>query len=183
MATKRITGTVLFRRDNDYNYAKKGETFIPDNGEVCLVDTAKKGLCVIIGDGVSNYNKLVGNGYANDIFVRDYYYNPEDEKFYKNYKSDVYTDEVEGNSNRIYIDKNNPNNIYCYNGYIFIQIGGKGVEIPLASSEAPGILKLYDTTGFATDGAMTQRATTEELHKKVSASVVEGSETIIFSFG
>ena len=42
--------------------------------------------------------------------------------------------------------------------------------------------KLYKTTGNSEDGTMTQKSITEELGKKVSASVAEGSETIVFSF-
>ena len=41
---------IRLRRDNDYNYAKIKDTFIPASGEVCLVDTAKQGLCAVVGD-------------------------------------------------------------------------------------------------------------------------------------
>ena len=35
---------IRLRRDNDYNYAKIKDTFVPAKGEPCLVDTAKKAL-------------------------------------------------------------------------------------------------------------------------------------------
>ena len=46
MATKRVEAIFKLRRDNDYNYEKVKDTFIPAKGEVCLVDTARLGLCV-----------------------------------------------------------------------------------------------------------------------------------------
>ena len=39
-----FNGILRLRRDNDYNYARIENTFIPANGEVCLVDTANMGL-------------------------------------------------------------------------------------------------------------------------------------------
>mgnify|MGYP004454448561 CR=1 FL=1 len=55
MAIKRVEAIFKLRRDNDYNYEKVKDTFIPAKGEACLVDTVKQGLCVIVGDGVSTY--------------------------------------------------------------------------------------------------------------------------------
>ena len=43
-------------------------------------------------------------------------------------------------------------------------------------------MKLYDTTGANTDGSMTQKSVTENLNKKVSASIDTDTETITFSF-
>ena len=65
MATKRVEAIFKLRRDNDYNYEKVKDTFIPAKGEVCLVDTARLGLCVKVGDGVSTYGSLE---YVNTIF-------------------------------------------------------------------------------------------------------------------
>ena len=46
---------VALRRDNDYNYKKIENTFIPVNGEVCLVDVAGYGLRTKVGDGISTF--------------------------------------------------------------------------------------------------------------------------------
>lgn len=175
MAIEKIVRAVIAcRRDNDYNYAKVATTFIPKSGEICLVDTSRRGLCAIVGDGSTTYGQLVAKGYVNDIFVKAYFY---ENAFY----SDItHTDKLEGNINRIYIDLNNSSKIYYWNGERYISIGMG--ELPVASSEAAGILKLYKTTGNNEDGTMTQKSITDELHKKVSASVNLDSETITFSF-
>jgi hypothetical protein len=49
---------IRLRRDNDYNYAKIKDRFVPANGELCLVDTARDGLRVICGDGVTPFGEL-----------------------------------------------------------------------------------------------------------------------------
>lgn len=51
-------------------------------------------------------------------------------------------------------------------------------QLPYANSKEAGIVKLYDTVGDNIDGTMTQKAITEELKKKVGASI--DGETIIF---
>lgn len=65
------------RRDNDYNYNKIKDTFIPANGEVCLVDTARDGLRAVCGDGKTIFGELP---FMNDIIQKGYY---KDNKFYK----------------------------------------------------------------------------------------------------
>ena len=64
MNARIVQAVIKLRRDNDYNYQKNGDKFIPANGEVCLVDTARKGLCAVIGDGKTTFNKLE---YVNNI--------------------------------------------------------------------------------------------------------------------
>jgi hypothetical protein len=68
------------RRDNDYNYNKIKDTFIPQDGEVCLVDTAHEGLRAVCGDGKTPFAQLE---YMNNVFVKGYYSN---EIFYKDDK-------------------------------------------------------------------------------------------------
>ena len=70
MAIKTFEVVFKLRRDNDYNYEKVKDSFIPKKGEICLVDTARQGLCVIVGDGVSTYGSLE---YENTIFQRVYF--------------------------------------------------------------------------------------------------------------
>lgn len=166
MATKRVEVILKMRRDNDYNYAKVKDTFIPAKGEVCLVDTAKLGLCAVVGDGVSAYGSLE---YINTIFQKVTFVDG---------KPFVDGKEIEPNENKIYIDANNINDLYYYNGIEFILIGSG--SLPTASAETAGIMKLYTTTGNNTDGTMTQKAITDKLNTKVSASVVLEDEIAIF---
>ena len=44
---------IKIRRNNLYNYEKYQDSFIPENGELCLVDTPRTGLRVKCGDGVA----------------------------------------------------------------------------------------------------------------------------------
>jgi hypothetical protein len=55
---------IRLRRDNDYNYKKIKDTFIPENGEICLVDTARDGLRAVCGDGKTTFGELP---FINDI--------------------------------------------------------------------------------------------------------------------
>jgi hypothetical protein len=52
---KKFNAVLQLRRDNDYNYAKIAESFIPAKGEICLVDTARSGLRVVCGDGATPF--------------------------------------------------------------------------------------------------------------------------------
>lgn len=166
MAIKRVEAIFKLRRDNDYNYEKVKDTFIPAKGEVCLVDTARLGLCVKVGDGVSTYGSLE---YVNTIFQMVTFV--EDKAF-------INDKEITPNGNKIYIDANNTNDLYYYNGVEFVLIGPG--SLPTASAETAGIMKLYSTTGENVDGTMTQKAITDELNTKVSASVNLEDETVVF---
>lgn len=166
MATKRVEAIFKLRRDNDYNYEKVKDTFIPAKGEVCLVDTARLGLCVKVGDGVSTYGSLE---YVNTIFQMVTFVEG---------KAFVNDKEIAPSGNKIYIDANNTNDLYYYNGVEFVLIGPD--SLPAASAETAGIMKLYSTTGENVDGTMTQKAITDELNTKISASVNLEDETIVF---
>lgn len=166
MATKRVEAIFKLRRDNDYNYEKVKDTFIPAKGEVCLVDTARLGLCVKVGDGVSTYGSLE---YVNTIFQMVTFVEG---------KAFVNDKEIAPSGNKIYIDANNTNDLYYYNGVEFVLIGPG--SLPAASTETAGIMKLYSTTGENVDGTMTQKAITDELNTKISASVNLEDETIVF---
>lgn len=166
MAIKRVEAIFKLRRDNDYNYEKVKDTFIPAKGEVCLVDTARLGLCVKVGDGVSTYGSLE---YVNTIFQMVTFVEG---------KAFINDKEITPNGNKIYIDANNINDLYYYNGVEFVLIGPG--SLPTASAETAGIMKLYSTTGENMDGTMTQKAITDELNTKVSASVNLEDETVVF---
>lgn len=166
MATKRVEAIFKLRRDNDYNYEKVKDIFIPAKGEVCLVDTARLGLCVKVGDGVSTYGSLE---YVNTIFQMVTFVEG---------KAFINDKEITPSGNKIYIDANNTNDLYYYNGVEFVLIGPG--SLPTASAETAGIMKLYSTTGENVDGTMTQKAISDELNTKVSASVNLEDETIVF---
>ncbi len=68
--------------------------------------------------------------------------------------------------------------MYYYNGVEFVLIGPG--SLPTASAETAGIMKLYSTIGENVDGTMTQKAITDELNTKVSASVNLEDETVVF---
>ena len=174
MAIEKIVNAVIAcRRDNDYNYAKVATTFIPKSGEICLVDTSRQGLCAIVGDGSATYGDLLANGYVNDIFIKGFYLNGT---FYNVKENPTEVNILDKNVNKIYIDLNN-NNIYYYDGENFVLIGIG--NLPTASADTAGVVKMYNVTGSNEDGTMTQKSITEELEKKVEVSV--NGETVFFS--
>ena len=170
---KTINVVIACRRDNDYNYAKVATTFIPKSGEICLVDTSRQGLCAIVGDGSATYGDLLARGYVNDIFIKGFYQNGT---FYNVKENPTEANILDKNINKIYIDLNN-NNIYYYDGKNFVLIGIG--NLPTASADTAGVVKMYNVTGSNEDGTMTQKSITEELEKKVEVSV--NGETVFFS--
>ena len=171
---KIIKAVIACRRDNDYNYAKVATTFIPKSGEICLVDTSRQGLCAIVGDGSATYGDLLAKGYVNDIFIKGFYLNGT---FYNVKENPTDANILDKNINKIYIDLNNKNNIYYYDGENFVLIGIG--NLPTASADTAGVVKMYNVTGSNEDGTMTQKSITEELEKKVEVSV--NGETVFFS--
>ena len=171
---KTINVVIACRRDNDYNYAKVATTFIPKSGEICLVDTSRQGLCAIVGDGSATYGDLLAKGYVNDIFIKGFYLNGT---FYNVKENPTDVNILDKNVNKIYIDLNNKNNIYYYDGENFVLIGIG--NLPTASADTAGVVKMYNVTGSNEDGTMTQKSITEELEKKVEVSV--NGETVFFS--
>jgi hypothetical protein len=158
------------RRDNDYNYAKIKDTFVPANGEICLVDTARNGLRAICGDGVHTFAEL---DYMGEVIVKGYYYNG-------NFYSDIeHTTEVMGSEIKVYVDLHT-SNLYYFDGEHYQSVRGEG-PIPTATSTQAGVMKLYDTVGYNTDGTMTQKAITDELDDKVELELKEDEELIIFT--
>lgn len=168
-----INAILRLRRDNDYNYAKIKDSFIPANGEICLVDTARDGLRAICGDGKTTFGQLE---YLDEIIIKGYYSN---DKFYKDKELTI---EFPAQTNRIYIDITKFYTLYIYDGIIYHQIsGGPAGSLPTATAQIPGVMKLYDTIGDNTDGTMTQKAITDELDDKVEISLNLEEELLIFS--
>ena len=76
---KLINTTIKLRRDNDYNYSRVADSFIPMKGEPVLVDTEQYGLRFKIGDGVTPYGALAYADDNNNVVLLGYYLNS---KFY-----------------------------------------------------------------------------------------------------
>ena len=163
-------GVIRLRRDNDFNYAKIKDTFIPANGEICLVDTARDGLRAVCGDGVHTFGEL---DYVGEVLVRGYYYNGD---FYSDAS---HTQQINGSIIKVYIDLHN-SGLYYFDGSHY-QSASEGGPISTATSEKAGIMKLYDSVGQNTDGTMTQKAITDELDDKVEISLNLEEEMLIFS--
>lgn len=171
MYQKIINTIVKLRRDNDYNYDKVKDTFIPLKGEMCIVDDSKYGVRAKVGDGVSTYEALpFEDSYVFDRVVeRGYLINGE---FY--FTNDTNAEKLPHVDFKLYLDKLT-GKVYYFNGITFLSITG---EISVATDATAGIVKLYGTVGENTDGAMTQKAVTDALKEfiiqpDVSAETIE----------
>ncbi len=170
---KRIDAIIQLRRDNDYNFEAVKNTFIPLNGEVVLVDTARDGLRAKVGNGYSTYAEL--NFTDEDLrnaVLHGYLY---EGKFYRGSDHSV---QMVPMINKIFID-DSTRKIYFYNGESYQNIQ---TTFTTASSIEPGLVKLYATTGQNTDGTMTQKAITDELDLRYKATIDGENELLVFSF-
>lgn len=161
-----INAILRLRRDNDYNYEKIKDTFIPANGEICLVDTSKYGLQVVCGDGVTTFGQLK---YL-DVIVQGYYSNG------KFYSDSALTKEIVGLESKLYFNILDKTFFYFYNGS-FIAVSSQPAR---ANDSTYGVLKLYSILGQNTDGTMTQKAITDELNEKIEISLNIDEELLIF---
>ena len=111
---KTIETIIRLRRDNDYNYEVIKDKFVPANGEVVLVDTARDGLRAKVGDGISTYAELQ----FTDADIR----NAVQQGYFKDgifYKDTTMQTPFPNMVNKIYIDKTN-NSIYYYDGEAYV---------------------------------------------------------------
>ena len=145
---KLINTTIKLRRDNDYNYNRVADSFIPMKGEPVLVDTEQYGLRFKIGDGVTPYGALTYADDNNNVVLLGYYLNS------KFYTDSTYTVELEKSESKLYIDKN-AHAVYIWNGENYIPLS------PEATETVAGMMKLYQTSGNNTDGTMSQKVITE----------------------
>ena len=163
-----INAILRLRRDNDYNYAKIKDSFVPANGEICLVDTARNGLRAVCGDGVKTFGELK---YLDDFVQYGYYY---ENNFYEDA---AYSIEINAYTTRLYVDLKN-SQLYYFDGSDYKKLSQ---DLQVASEELAGVMKLYSTTGDNVDGTMTQRAITRELGEKVELTIDAEEEMIIFT--
>lgn len=172
MNTIEFSTILRLRRDNDFNYERIKDAFIPARGEVCLVDTARTGLRAKIGDGVSTFAQLdyTDENTAANIVIRGYFYN---NVFY--YEAE-HENVIPASVNKIYIDART-GKVYICDGAAYVSINE---TISAASKEQAGVMKLYDTIGQNTDGTMTQKAITDELDDKVEIELDHNNEMLKF---
>lgn len=163
-----INAVLRLRRDNDYNYAKIKDTFIPANGEICLVDTARDGLRAVCGDGKTLFGELE---FLNDFIKKGYF---KEGNFYSD---PSYLNELDSLTTNLYIDLKT-SQLYFFNGIEFKELNK---NLVLASEQISGVMKLYSTTGQNEDGTMTQKAITKELSEKFELAIEEEEELVVFS--
>lgn len=166
---------IALRRDNDYNYKKIENTFVPINGEVCLIDVAGYGLRAKVGNGINTLAQLPYTDEAvlysiNSMIVKGYLYQGQ---FYKDAE---HSELLEALTGRIYIDVIT-SRLYTYSGLEYETVVA---NLPNATAEIAGLVKLYNTTGQNTDGSMTQKSITDELNEKFEMGVVPEEEMLIF---
>lgn len=170
---KTIEAVIQLRRDNDYNFERIKDTFIPANGEVVLVDTAHDGLRAKVGNGYNTFAELqfTDNDLRNAV-LHGYF---KDNIFYSD---SIYATPMAAMINKIYID-DATRKIYYFNGVDYVTVQA---TFTTATDTIPGLVKLYSTTGQNTDGTMTQKAITDELDLRYKASIKSDDELLIFSF-
>lgn len=168
-----LNATIQLRRDNDYNFKKVENFFVPANGEVVLVDTAKDGLRAKVGDGYSTFAQLqYTDADLRNPVLHGYYYNSGF------YQDAMHTIPMARMMNKIYID-DSVRKVYYFDGTNYICIQDHLVN---ATSDIPGIVKLYNETGYNIDGTMTQKAITDELDLRYKADIDSDNELLVFSF-
>lgn len=151
MAEKHMNAVLRLRRDRSFAYERL-QSFIPRDGEVCIVDTSREGIRIKIGDGMTQYKQLPYVDFG--IVLRGYLH---EGSFYPN--RNYLEEEKLDTTASIYIDRVQ-DKIYYYDENQYKEIG---VNAPNASADTPGIMKLYDTwNGLASDGSVTQEALKEK---------------------
>lgn len=169
---KTFNTIIQLRRDNDYNFEHIKNTFIPANGEVVLVDTARDGLRAKVGNGVSTYADLpftdadIRNAVLHGYLI--------DGDFYKTLNKDGIIPRM---INKIYID-DTARKIYFFDGNNYQNIQ---TTFTTATNIEPGLVKLYGTTGQNIDGTMTQKAITDEFDLRYKANIDSENELLVFS--
>ena len=171
-----FSGVIRLRKDTEAAFANIKNAFVPADGECCLVECTK-GIRVKVGDGVKTLAQLEYIdtdliNQINEVVTRGYLMNGAF------YTDSTYTTLITASISKVYIDANS-NVIYTYDAANSKYVSVNDV-LPTASDAQAGIAKLYQTLGSNTDGALSQKAATDELNRKFHIEVVE-DECIEFS--
>lgn len=146
--TRVINTIIKLRKDTEANFLKVGKSFIPADGEVCLVETELYGVREKIGDGKTNFETLPYLDEVNNVVLIGYYFNG------KFFTDSTYTKELMVGEKHVYIDENSK--------YMYIYSEGEFRPTnPIATDTLAGIMKLYQTSGDSTIGTMSQKAITD----------------------
>lgn len=164
-----IEVSIKLRKDTEENYNIIKDSFIPKNGEVCLVETSLYGIRSKIGDGIHTFAQLKYTDRENNIIAIGYYLN---NNFYVDSEC---TAELEKCEKYLYIDKNSNNSLYVWNGASYASIS------PIATDTLSGIMKLYQTRGQNINGTISQKVITD-LFNSISLSLdTLDSECLVLS--
>lgn len=172
-----IQAVIKIRREKEAYYKQYETSFVPEDGELCLVDTASDGLMMKVGDGISTWDTI---SYFNQLVLQGYY-DSNTKLFWADQEN---TTLMDIKRSALYIDLRSGNRIYYYNGTTFVLLaggsGGGSTEVDLATASTAGIMKLYDNIkGTNIDGTVTQKAIYEAIKQRIGAEVDEANEMLI----
>ena len=171
MGQKIYNAIIKLRRDNDYNSNLVANTFIPANGEVCVVDDAHFGVRAKVGDGVHTYgalaftdtytlDRIVERGY---LIAGEFYYTD----------SATAANKIDSVNYKLYLDIPS-GRVYYYNTSEYALIKS---ALPTATASEAGVMKLDTAKGTNTDGTMTQKAITDAIDA-LKIKVEEDSQSL-----
>lgn len=176
-------GTQTLNDDNPSNIEFISDiSTVPEAVRVKIFTGAQVSVLNYTGTETSTATVIVDNDKQTisvdaSVIIHGYYFV---DKFYKD---STYTEEIIPTDANVYVDDNSGNKVYIYNKgkndteYHWICLND-GNEIPDATENMKGVLKLYKTTGQNEDGTMTQRSITDALDNNVDVNADE--ELLIF---
>lgn len=143
---------IKLRKDLEANWVSANPVLL--DGEISIVNAGSKGLRIKLGNGTSKFNELQyldADSTFKQSIVIGYYF---EGNFYtdtiKSVKYDLY-------GHQLYIDYIS-GNIYYYTGENLEKLN---LDLPKATSETAGIVKLYSVQGQNEDGTITQKFFTQ----------------------
>ena len=166
MAEKQLKTRVALRRDLKANF---NPALVPLKGELLFVQQEDGSLRLKVGDGSKQFYSLPYLDEENNIVVWGYYLNG------KFYTSSTYTTEVEKSKAHIYIDSIEEK-VYIYDGSKYVCVDS---DIPNASAQQAGIMKLYSSQGQNTDGTITQKFFTDSIDDILFSVDEEDAECLV----
>lgn len=165
---------IKLRKDTLANWNRVGDSLVPLNGECCIVDAGEKGIRLKVGDGVRTFNEIEfvdqDSSFKYPVVI-GYYLNGHF------YKDSAYVVEYPLYTHQLYVDFLTKK-IYFYDGTA-LQI--TQIDIPLASASAPGIMKLYTTSGNNADGTITQKLFTDSIDTIEFGQALDDEECLVLN--